>query len=162
MTPTTLSPHEVLTLQKYGRVTLVRPVVSQPLPVKDSSLFVLNHGLIVTPETIETILLDRYPLPFGKVGDEYFISDSHEEDGPSHAVTIIHKGKAVKRVQGVTEEEAEAMGMGLSKCGFYGDDEIPIKSRKQGFVYHWRDNYGDKFPWGTNPWVFLIDVEVKE
>ena len=128
--------------------------------------------------------------PFGKIGAEFWVQEEWNaipghgkrffifktgfpsDDGttwhPSSTMkqeasrlTLIHKGTEVKRVQYVTEDECEAMNMKLSKCGFWGDNEIPIKSRKQGFVYYWRDNYGDKYPWDSNPWIFLGKFEVR-
>ena len=81
--------------------------------------------------------------------------------------TIIHKGTKVKRVQDVTDEECRIQ---LADDFDIESDYIPNPNDEsvEGLcIYHWefkklwQSRYGDKFPWSDNPWVWMVNVEVK-
>lgn len=62
----------------------------------------------------------------------------------------------VKRLQDMTEEEAQAAGYKTATAGFYctvGGDNVPIKTHLTGMRYQWRDD--GRPDWASNPWCAL-------
>ena len=145
MKPLTLSPEEV-EQAKTGKVTLFRLVKPQPEwnPGPDPG----NQ-----PGHYE---FHKSPNPFGKVGAEFVAEVEHSFGDltlKEKKLYLIHKGTKVKRAQDIPLLLIRILNIPTDSNGFM------LSGSVGGY---WDEKYGDKFPWDTNPWVFIGDMEVKK
>lgn len=73
----------------------------------------------------------------------------------------------VEKLQEITEEDAKAEGIRWTKEGplhahLYDaelDAYLNFPTAKEVFKYLWNSIYGKKYPWESNPWVWVISFE---
>lgn len=70
----------------------------------------------------------------------------------------------VERVQDITEDGARAEGIIDGGCLSCGNNEPcgcsnPRPDARDAFCWLWGSIYGDKYPWYSNPWVWVIKFE---
>jgi hypothetical protein len=88
-----------------------------------------------------------YRCPWGVVGDRL----------TSDGLTFYITGIRVEQLQDISEQDAE-------KCGCDGDCPVGyIPAYLAGkhsyhFAYAWEEQHGQRHPWASSPWVWVIDV----
>ena len=90
--------------------------------------------------------------PYGEIGTHFLIR------GVEFEITNIR----VERVQDITEEDARAEGIIDGGCLNCGESEPcncgnPLPDARDLFIYLWDFIYADKYPWYSNPWVWVIE-----
>jgi hypothetical protein len=66
-------------------------------------------------------------------------------------ITLTIKSVRVERLQDITEEDAQAEGVVSLMRG----------DLRYGFMNMWDSIYAKKFPWASNPWVWVIGFEAR-
>lgn len=61
----------------------------------------------------------------------------------------------VERLQNITEADAEGEGM----CGHQPEDKMTWKTPREQFIDIWDVIYGEKYPWKSNQWVWVIEFK---
>ena len=164
MKPLTLSPQEV-ERAKTGKVILVRPV--EPQPTDDPDYIeahwsgqefhsVWRGGQLCDGFDIDVDHVCSWDSPFGKVGAEFVAEVEHSFGDltlKEKKLYLIHKGTKVKRAQDIPLLLIRILNIPTDSNGFM------LSGSVGGY---WDEKYGDKFPWDTNPWVFIGDMEVKK
>lgn len=94
------------------------------------------------------------------------------EDGPwrpsihmprwASRITLEITDARVERLHEITEEDARAEGIIDGGCLNCGKSEPcgcpnPQPDARDTFVYLWDSIYGKKYPWKSNPWVWVIE-----
>lgn len=67
-------------------------------------------------------------------------------------ITLEITGVRVERVQSITEEDAEAEGA-TNTC----DMPNCLHTYRGGFYSIWNSINGKKYPWASNPWVWILE-----
>lgn len=149
--PLILYPQEVQHALEHGKLTIARAMEVQPshpdmqlIQIDNSEdekrLWKYFWAKIRNADTEFYDAEELFDSPFGKVGEEFYHAD---EMGLSTYpdLTLRHTGTEVKRVQ----------DHDLDELGVFDYDT---------FAFNWEERYGDKFPWDSNPWIFLGKFEV--
>lgn len=88
-----------------------------------------------------------YKCPYGKIGTVFKV------DGVAFEITYVR----VERVQVINQED-------LIKEGFIGllESSLYMGERLEKFVEIWDSIYFEKYPWNSNPWVWVIEFKKVE
>jgi hypothetical protein len=84
-------------------------------------------------------------------------------------ITLEITNVSVERVQDISEEDAIAEGIYKMSSGYWSGGVHPVKgtpkhlpTAKEGFQDLWDSINGKKFPWDSNPWVWVIQFKISE
>lgn len=62
----------------------------------------------------------------------------------------------VERLEEISESDAKAEGAVESKCD-HPDCVDHVYGYRAGYALMWNKINGKKFPWGSNPWVWVLE-----
>jgi len=77
-------------------------------------------------------------------------------------ITLENTGVRVERVQDITEEGAIAEGMtrnlrsALGYSASVSEEEFNLSQARDTFRLYWDSLNGKRYPWGSNPWVQVV------
>lgn len=170
----TLSQHEVqhaLTLEPGQTFLIAMPVEPQPVEGADSWTEANGYYQFWKADGSgkdwpSLPIEERTKSPYGKVGDEFSFDAGtlkiDWQDGPVPAyipdLALTLKSLSVKRVQYVTEGEAEMMGFKSTAVVNSAGDDYKGSYACEYLLYEWNSRHHD-YPWKTNPWTWIAELE---
>lgn len=116
-----------------------------------------------------------YATDFGNSTDHIFYRASYKNGGiyddverwkpsiymPRHAsrITLEITNVRIERLQDITEEDAIKEGCAHTGLGVSADE---IESAREQFEKLWDSINGKKYPWNSNPYVWVIEFQGRE
>ncbi|MGB3988457.1 MAG: hypothetical protein WBK67_02060 [Minisyncoccales bacterium] len=90
--------------------------------------------------------------PYGQVGDRLWVRETFFMPRCASRIILEIIGIRVERLQEITEEDAISEGVDRTNTSIHG-------YAKERFEKLWDSINGKKYPWSSNPWVWVIEFK---